>query len=258
MTRTLGSASDETAARDVGSPGMLPGNGRQRAAAGVAAPPPVAPGAPGVGLIAVVPGLAAGLERLAACPGSTGRTMSFSPAFWKRSVMAMLRPGMAGLSSPTSCRCGPSASSVVMPLPGIVMPPALTPHMGKLIEFNTSCASVFTQRAGIAAIEGTDRVTPRVVEHLRQCRDVLLPRLVALPRVRVALPSGGMYAFFRLDGFDDSLNVAKRLVIEVGLGLAPGNAFGPEAQGWLRWCFASRETARLGQGVERLKKWLGL
>ena len=35
----------------------------------------------------------------------------------------------------------------------------------------------------------------------------------------------------------------QRLVAEVGLGLAPGIAFAPEAEGWLRWCFASRELA---------------
>jgi aspartate/methionine/tyrosine aminotransferase len=45
-------------------------------------------------------------------------------------------------------------------------------------------------------------------------------------------------------------------VQEAGLGLAPGNAFAPEANGWLRWCFASKDIARLHQGVERLKGWL--
>jgi aspartate/methionine/tyrosine aminotransferase len=138
----------------------------------------------------------------------------------------------------------------------LVMPPSLTPHMGKLVEFNTSCASVFTQRAAQVAIERTDEVTPRVVAHLKACRDTLVPRLQALPRVQVEPAKGGMYAFFKLDGFDDSLQVAKRLVAEAGLGLAPGNAFAPEAQGWLRWCFASKDLSRLGQGVERLQGWL--
>jgi aspartate/methionine/tyrosine aminotransferase len=40
------------------------------------------------------------------------------------------------------------------------------------------------------------------------------------------------------------------------LGLAPGEAFAPEAAGWLRWCFASKDLARLAQGVERLRAWL--
>ena len=138
----------------------------------------------------------------------------------------------------------------------LVLPPALVDGMGKLIEFNTSCASVFTQRAGIAALTRTDEVTPRVVAHLKHCRDTLVPLLATVPGVRVASAKGGMYAFFQLDGASDSLDTAKRRVTEAGLGLAPGNAFAPEAQGWLRWCFASKDPQRLVQGVDRLKSWL--
>jgi len=138
----------------------------------------------------------------------------------------------------------------------LVMPAAMTHHMGKLIEFNTSCASVFTQRAGIVALQGTADVTPRVVAHLKACRDTLVPLLQAVPRVQVASARGGMYAFFKLEGFDDSLATAKRLVVEAGIGLAPGEAFAEEARGWLRWCFASKDLARLNQGVDRLQTWL--
>jgi len=140
----------------------------------------------------------------------------------------------------------------------MVMPASMAPHMGKLIEFNTSCVSVFTQRAGLAALEHAEEITPRVVAHLKRCRDTLVPLLQAVPGVEVAAAPGGMYAFFRMAGQGDSLEVAKRLVVEAGLGLAPGSAFGPEAQGWLRWCFASKDPERLAQGVERLKTWLGV
>jgi aspartate/methionine/tyrosine aminotransferase len=140
----------------------------------------------------------------------------------------------------------------------LVMPPALVPAMGKLIEFNTSCAPVFIQRAGLAGLAGAADFVPGLIGRLQNCRDTLLPQLAALPGVQVATPQGGMYAFFRIEGHDDSLSLAKRLVVEAGLGLAPGAAFGDEAEGWLRWCFASREPARLTQGVERLKSFLGL
>ena len=147
----------------------------------------------------------------------------------------------------------------------LVMPASMTPHMGKLIEFNTSCAPVFIQRAGLVALQRTDDVTPQLVAHLKACRNTLVPLLQALPGVEVAPAKGGMYAFFRLTDqkrFGDSLETAKRLVVEAGLGLAPGNAFmvnpGPDAQGWLRWCFASRDVSRLTQGVDRLKRWLAL
>jgi aspartate/methionine/tyrosine aminotransferase len=147
----------------------------------------------------------------------------------------------------------------------LVMPPAMTEQMGKLIEFNTSCSPVFIQRAGLVAIERTLEVTPQVVAHLKTCRDTLVPMLQAMPGVQVAPAKGGMYAFFRLSDqarFGDSLAVAKRLVLEAGLGLAPGNAFmvnaDADAQGWLRWCFASQDLNRLRLGAQRLEHWLGL
>ncbi len=138
----------------------------------------------------------------------------------------------------------------------MVVPASLLEGVGKLIEFNTSCAPVFVQRAGLAAVLGANEVVPGLVAHLRRCRDTLLPALLALPGVEVAVPVGGMYAFLRVPGADDSLAFAKRLVTEVGLGLAPGVAFGEEAQGWLRWCFASQQPTRLLQGADRLQRLL--
>ena len=140
----------------------------------------------------------------------------------------------------------------------LVVPPTMIEAIGKLIEFNTSCAPVFVQRAGLAALAGAADFVPGLVQRLKNCRDTLLPQLAALPGVQVAVPAGGMYAFFRVEGQDDSLTFAKRLVTEAGLGLAPGVAFGAEAEGWLRWCFASKDPQRLTQGVERLRRHLVL
>jgi len=140
----------------------------------------------------------------------------------------------------------------------LVLPAEMVDGVGKLIEYNTSCAPVFVQRAGLAALAGAEAFVPGLVQRLQACRDTLLPLLQALPRLQVATPRGGMYAFFRVDGENDSLALAKRLVIEAGLGLAPGAAFGDEGEGWLRWCFASRDPQRLVEGVQRLKSGLRL
>jgi aspartate/methionine/tyrosine aminotransferase len=140
----------------------------------------------------------------------------------------------------------------------LVMPPSLVDSIGKLIEFNTSCAPVFVQRAGLAALAGANDFVPGLIGRLQNCRDTLLPQLAAVPGVHVAVPEGGMYAFFKVDGQTDSLAFAKRLVVEAGLGLAPGAAFGDEAEGWLRWCFASRDPKRLTLGVDRLRSFLKL
>jgi aspartate/methionine/tyrosine aminotransferase len=135
----------------------------------------------------------------------------------------------------------------------LVVPEDLVAPIGKLIEFNTSCTPVFVQRGGLAALALAGELVPDLRARLRVCRDTLIPQLMALPNLQLASPRGGMYAFFRIDGYDDSLALSKRLVT-LGIGLAPGAAFGDEAEGWLRWCFASRDPARLTRGVERLAR----
>lgn len=140
----------------------------------------------------------------------------------------------------------------------LVLPRGCLDAAGKLLEFNTSCAPVFVQRGGLAALAVADTFVPALVTRLGAGRDRLVAGLQALPGVSVAAPPGGMYAFFRVDGEDDSLALAKRLVVEQGLGLAPGAAFGAEGEGWLRWCFATRDPGRLDQGLRRLAAGLRL
>ena len=134
----------------------------------------------------------------------------------------------------------------------LVVPGALIEDLGKLIEFNTSCAPVFVQRAGVVAVTQGEPVIRRTLERFRRARDYLVGELNAIPGVEAALPAGTMYAFFRVAGMGDSLACCKRLLREAKLGLAPGSAFGPDGEGFLRWCFAASDE-RLTQGVERLR-----
>ena len=140
----------------------------------------------------------------------------------------------------------------------LVLPPGHLEAIGKLIEFNNSCAPVFVQRGALSALAIEADFVPGLVERLRAGRDLLISGLQALPGLRVGLPQGGMYAFFRVDGQPDSLAYAKHLVAAHGLGLAPGVAFGDEAEGWLRWCFAAKDPARLREGLARLTQALDL
>jgi aspartate/methionine/tyrosine aminotransferase len=137
----------------------------------------------------------------------------------------------------------------------IVAPRALVPELGTLVEYNTSCAPGFVQRAGLAAVTGGEATIVRTRERYRVARDLLVTHLQRLPGIAAAPPPGAMYLFFRVEGLDDSLAFAKRLVAEAKLGLAPGIAFGPEGEGCLRWCFAAA-TERLEEGVVRLARFL--
>jgi aspartate/methionine/tyrosine aminotransferase len=137
----------------------------------------------------------------------------------------------------------------------IAAPAELMPDLGKLIEYNTSCSPVFVQRAGVVAITQGEPTVLHTLARFRAARDLLLRELSAIPGVDAVPPPGAMYAFFRVDGVTDSLAFCKRLVREARLGLAPGSAFGPEGEGFLRWCFAASHE-RLLDGVARLKTFL--
>jgi aspartate/methionine/tyrosine aminotransferase len=139
----------------------------------------------------------------------------------------------------------------------LVAPPTLVERLGVLLEYNTSCAPDFVQAAAMTAIEAGDADIVALRAELAAARDHLIAGLRAIPGVTAPQPAGAMYAVFRLAGeTGDSLALAKRLVNEAGLGLAPGAAFGEGGEGWLRWCFAA-DRSRLDEGLARLRAYLG-
>lgn len=137
----------------------------------------------------------------------------------------------------------------------IAGPSELMPAFSTLLEYNTSCTPGFVQTAGLAAVQNGEPVIARTVERFRKARDYLCSRLNSMPGVEASVPPGAMYAFIKVAGVTDSLEFCKRLIEKTGLGLAPGAAFGPEGEGYVRWCFAAGEE-KLADGVERLRRFL--
>ncbi len=123
--------------------------------------------------------------------------------------------------------------------------------LANLIEYNTSGTPAFLQHAAVVALEKGEPFVNFMVERCRIGRDTVSRRLAAVPRVRYRPPAAAFYAFFAVEGLTDSLAFAKRLVREAGIGLAPGTAFGPNGEGWLRLCFA-RASETLEEAMDRL------
>lgn len=140
----------------------------------------------------------------------------------------------------------------------LTMPEGLMADLPKVIEYNTSCVPGFVQRGAEAAVSDprSEACVATLQQELMASRATLLDGLNAIGRIETPDADGAMYAFFRIDGCADSLATAKALVAEVGLGLAPGSAFGSEAEGWLRWCYAA-ERSKIADGLERLGRFLG-
>ena len=130
-------------------------------------------------------------------------------------------------------------------------PLAVGGYLANLVEFNTSGTPAFLQHAGVTAVRQGEALVASMVERCRTGREVIGRCLAALPRVRYSPPDAAFYAFFAVEGMSNSLEFAKRLVHEAGVGLAPGTAFGPEGEGFLRLCFA-RAPETLQEAADRL------
>lgn len=137
----------------------------------------------------------------------------------------------------------------------LVGPQSIFGDLAPLIEYNTSCVPEFTQRAATVALEAGESYVLEQRAQLAVTKDRLTAELRRLPGVEIPEADGAMYAFLRIAGQDDSMLLARRLRDEAGLGLAPGRAFGPEGEGWLRWCYAAN-WSKNQLGLERLADFL--
>ncbi len=137
----------------------------------------------------------------------------------------------------------------------LVAPREIQEVADKLVEFNTSCAPPFLQRAAVTAITEGEGFIAEMVARCRTGRDLLVQGLQRFPRLRVAAPEGAFYAFAAVEGVSDSLAFAKEVLARVKVGVAPGSAFGPGGEGHIRFCFASA-PARLAAALDRLEPML--
>ena len=133
----------------------------------------------------------------------------------------------------------------------IVAPSELTVAIEKMTEFNISHPTTFVQWGGVAALDHGDGYVDALVRRYAEAAELVYERLSGLPRVRLSRPRSAFYAFFKVDGVDDSFAYAVELMHRAKVGLAPGIAFGPPGEGHLRLCFAT-SLPRLSQALDRL------
>ncbi|MDN3566531.1 pyridoxal phosphate-dependent aminotransferase [Paeniroseomonas aquatica] len=133
----------------------------------------------------------------------------------------------------------------------LVVPPALLDGLAKIVEYNTSCAPVFVQRAGVAALDQGDDFVAELTTRFHRLRDMTAAALNGIPGITAPVAAGGLYNFFRVEGLTDSLAAAKRMAHEAKVGLAPGSAFGPGGEGHFRLCYAQQDTT-LAEALARL------
>jgi aspartate aminotransferase len=125
----------------------------------------------------------------------------------------------------------------------------------QLNEFIVSHAPSFPQKAGETALAEGEAELVRMIERLKENRDLCLAALSGMPGVTVPTPDGAFYVFPRIEDLTDSFAFCKRLLEETRVGLAPGVAFGAGGEGSVRICYAA-ERSILEPAMERLGKFL--
>ncbi len=136
----------------------------------------------------------------------------------------------------------------------ITAPPDLLFPLAMLTEYNIAGPATFVQHAGIAALEACDDHVERMRAAYADRREIACAGLAAIEGVRLGWPDGAFYVFFAIEGEADSMALAKRILAETGVGLAPGIAFGDEGEGYLRACFARRPDD-LREAIGRLTEF---
>jgi aspartate/methionine/tyrosine aminotransferase len=135
-----------------------------------------------------------------------------------------------------------------------VMPTWLVEAVNKLMVNSNSCTASFTQRAGIAALTGSQDCVKDMVSEFRRRRDAICKGLNEVPGFRCPIPGGAFYAFPNVTGTGmSSKEVADYLLNEAGVSCLNGGCFGEFGEGYVRFSYAN-SLANLNEAVERIKK----
>jgi aspartate aminotransferase len=125
----------------------------------------------------------------------------------------------------------------------------------KIRESTTACTSSVAQHAALAALTGPQEPFEAMCDAFEERRDYVVDRVDSIPGLDCPRPEGAFYAFLDVDLPGSSLDVAKHLLTEHGVVLAPGGGFGDAGEGRLRLSFAA-DRDRLREGFDRLERAL--
>ena len=138
-----------------------------------------------------------------------------------------------------------------------VMPNDLAFLVSRLMTNSNSCTASFSQRAIIAALQGTQKPTDDMVAEFRRRRDMLVAELNSIPGFSCRNPRGAFYAFPNITGTGrKSRELAEKLLEDAGVAVLSGTAFGQHGEGYLRLSYAN-SPENLREAVRRIREYIG-
>jgi aspartate/methionine/tyrosine aminotransferase len=135
-----------------------------------------------------------------------------------------------------------------------VMPLWLVEAVDKLMVNSNSCTASFTQRAGLAALQGPQDDVDRMVAEFRRRRDAIVNGLNQIPGFSCTVPDGAFYVFPNVTGTGLSTrDLATMLLHDAGVACLSGTAFGSYGDGYLRFSYAN-SLENIEEALSRIRK----
>lgn len=110
----------------------------------------------------------------------------------------------------------------------------------------------FTQYGGIAALRHGEPFIKAQLKAWEENINLIEDSFKRIGKIRMTRPPATFYAFFRIDGAPDSMEIARQLIDNAGISLAPGCSFGKDCKDYLRLCFGV-SPEKLSRALERFE-----
>ncbi len=115
------------------------------------------------------------------------------------------------------------------------------------------CAPAISQMAVEAAVRNDWEYPLSFHDALRERRRILADGLATIPRLEWTPTRGGLFAFARVDGCEDSTALSNALLEQAHVVTIPGAAFGKSGEGFLRLSYGYASPEDLSEAVRRLR-----
>jgi aspartate/methionine/tyrosine aminotransferase len=147
-----------------------------------------------------------------------------------------------------------------------IAPTELANQIAKLNTNDESCTTHFVQYGGVEGVRGDQSAIPKMLNTLKERRDVAVSMLNAMPGVSCHSPEAAFYLFpdvteaMERKGIDDLAEFAEQALHATGVSFCTRRHFGRpqpgENRNYVRFAFSGINKEDITEGMDLLGNWI--
>ncbi|KRO42801.1 MAG: aspartate aminotransferase [Acidimicrobium sp. BACL17 MAG-120823-bin42] len=147
-----------------------------------------------------------------------------------------------------------------------IAPTELANQIAKLNTNDESCTTHFVQYGGVEGVRGDQSAIPKMLNTLKERRDVAVSMLNAMPGVSCHSPEAAFYLFpdvteaMERKGIDDLAEFAEQALHATGVSFCTRRHFGRpqpgENRNYVRFAFSGINKEDIREGMDLLGNWI--